>query len=417
MEISRKKMSALLNHSHSGHTNSDSKCSIILDSDLSSNYLRSAISDRRREETYTLIDSLLSIPRGESVHLEFSSLDYMKYRHNLCESVIRMASKDSMGALGVISSLRLYNDTYFMSRVPHNIALCIQHSDFHIKNDRHIIRRLVIENPIYLQYASDEIRGDRLFMMDILQIQGLCIMYASDFLKDDHGVGLVAVTNCPFSVVYLSEALKNRPDIQSIGSCLGYGVSRDKITKNNKLSRFIRKKMSGLPIRAESGIGNPKILLETIQYSSEEARNDFEIMMKVVSMDGTALQFASRNLKSDTRLVSRAMDNNPMSIQFASYEILDNKEFMMEKLEIFDGIICFVSDRLKDDKDIIRTALSKDKHALCHASDRLRDDDEFAISMVSENGKYLQYFSDRLKKNLDMIILAVRTYPKAISLR
>ena len=66
----------------------------------------------------------------------------------------------------------------------------------------------------------------------------------------------------------------------------------------------------------------------TLEFASEELRNDKEIVLKAVQNRGSALQYASDELKNDREIVLEAIKFDKEAIQYASEEMKNDPEIV-----------------------------------------------------------------------------------------
>jgi hypothetical protein len=66
----------------------------------------------------------------------------------------------------------------------------------------------------------------------------------------------------------------------------------------------------------------------SLQFGSEEQKNDKEIVKVALKENGDSLQFASRELRNDKNIVLKAARQKSSSIRFASPRLKNNKEFV-----------------------------------------------------------------------------------------
>eukprot|EP01047_Picozoa_sp_COSAG01_P030861 COSAG01_NODE_2166_length_8254_cov_9.294421_2_plen_586_part_00 len=127
---------------------------------------------------------------------------------------------------------------------------------------------------------------------------------------------------------------------------------------------------------------------KVVQCMATDLRNDQDIMMEAVSIDGNLLQLAARDRCADKSIVMAAIAKTPLALEHA--------------LE------------LRADRDVVTTAVVRDGNAVQYAADELRDNRDIILTAVRQNPFALQYAADELRANRDIILTAVRQNPLAL---
>jgi len=125
---------------------------------------------------------------------------------------------------------------------------------------------------------------------------------------------------------------------------------------------------------------------KALAYASDELRDDYNIVLKAVRINGMALEFASKRLQGDRDIVIAALST------FASTSLR------------------FVSPELRSDRDIVMRAVSYYGENLRYASPELKNDYEIVVAAIepATNGNAILYASDNLMKDKRLLIRAIR---------
>ena len=100
-----------------------------------------------------------------------------------------------------------------------------------------------------------------------------------------------------------------------------------------------------------------------LDFASKELRNDREVVLSAVKLDGRYLSDASEKLQDDTELVSIAVAQNGEALRYASDRLRNNKKVVLTAIKntySFVPIdylpigIDYMSKRLKKDPQIKR---------------------------------------------------------------
>jgi predicted methyltransferase len=132
--------------------------------------------------------------------------------------------------------------------------------------------------------------------------------------------------------------------------------------------------------------------LVALRRASEELRNDKDIVLAAVKVEGFALQFASETLRNDKDVVLAAVKEHPDAFQFASETLRNNKGVVIAAVKQNGFVLQFASETLRNDKDVVLAAVKEHGFALQFASEALRNDIFFIHKLVIEgchNGLFL----------------------------
>lgn len=117
-------------------------------------------------------------------------------------------------------------------------------------------------------------------------------------------------------------------------------------------------------------------------------RDDKEIALEAVTMDGMLLEFVSEALKNDDEIVTKALRSNPLALKYAGSKYKDNQNLVLKLIARCPEVVKFISPRLKENFLI-------------------------ATEAVKRNGKLLKYFP-KFKNNREMVLEAVKQNGLAI---
>lgn len=167
-------------------------------------------------------------------------------------------------------------------------------------------------------------------------------------------------------------------------------------------------------------------------------QDDFDFVLKHVSLCSNGLRFASNRLKNNKEIVTAAG-----SLEYASDELRDDKEFVFPFIKKNQRQYIYISKKLKEDRDIIIEAVKgyeyvfgcdtpfeirDDKEVVLEAlkfseepftwvSKRLKDDKEVVLQALKFSGSPFAYTSERLKKDDDIWSVMEKYIKKHVSLK
>jgi hypothetical protein len=183
----------------------------------------------------------------------------------------------------------------------------------------------------------------------------------------------------------------------------------------------------------------------TLQYFSDEVRDDMKVVLAYVTADRKALQyasdklkgtrevvvaalngqgsdieaclkFASDDLKKDRDLVRLAVGRTRMNIKHAHVDLLGDITFVTEIMRDFgSGVFQYASDNLRSNKILAIQAVSGDGTMLMYASDTLKNNQDVVLPAVKQNGAALDHASDAMKDIEEIVMAAQKQHPLAIN--
>jgi hypothetical protein len=150
--------------------------------------------------------------------------------------------------------------------------------------------------------------------------------------------------------------------------------------------------------------------------------NDFiELCVRKSSDNGKLVLTRQSNQKvlSNLESASKIIKIKPLSLQYFSDNVKDNKDIVMKAIKTNNRVFEFASDRLKNDREVVDAALSRSYGlALQYASEELRNDKKLVTwSLRLSNGETFQYVGDTLKRDTEFIEKLACKYSKVLQVR
>ena len=100
-------------------------------------------------------------------------------------------------------------------------------------------------------------------------------------------------------------------------------------------------------------------------------------------------------------------------MQYASDRLRDNKEIILEAVKINGWALKYASPRLKDNKEVVMEAIKNDEFAVMFASDRLKNDRDIANECLSRDGMTYSYLGNEITGNSEKEIIKNNPWEKA----
>ena len=285
-----------------------------------------------------------------------------------------------------------------------------------LKEDPQIIKNAVFSNgvPNYecLAYIPKKCKEDKKFIEFFINCNGKNIKFASPELKKDLELTHLALNNNIFAIEFIDQAYRDNEELmlkilnKNI-ICFEYISERLRYDK-----KIIMKCLNQLLINLNFN--------QILQFTSDTNRNDKEIVLPLISINGDDLQYVSNELRRDREIVFTAVKNCPSAYVYADELFFDDKEFLLLSLagehydeENYIDFLENLSNTLQDDKDIVLAAVKKCGTNIKFASERLRNDKDVVMEALKncyyEQDKFMKNdeilrFKKKINKNIDIIL-------------
>jgi hypothetical protein len=128
-----------------------------------------------------------------------------------------------------------------------------------------------------------------------------------------------------------------------------------------------------------------------LQYTSDDLRNNKEIVLIAVAQDGEALQFASDDLRKSKEIVLIAVAQNGLALEFASKELRNDPEIVKIAVKNHGFALRYASKQLKNNKEIVLIAVANFGFALLYASEELTNDPEIFWEAIEQNPNSIKF--------------------------
>lgn len=174
--------------------------------------------------------------------------------------------------------------------------------------------------------------------------------------------------------------------------------------------------------KAVRNLQEHKVEFENID---EDLRNDREVLLAALKVDGHALQYASEELQRDTTIVYAALRETAFALQHVPEDLRRNPEVVLFAVQKNGLALQHADHRLQSDPELVFTALCERATSLTHHQEELRgvikcivskarvlmDDRKFALSAVRAVPPVFEFVSSRLTADEELAFIAVKNNP------
>jgi hypothetical protein len=311
------------------------------------------------------------------------------------------------------------NDKLFILMAVNQSSVYYEKISAQLKYDKEIILNAALSD-LYgfrcLDYIPSEYKNDKEFMKFYIKLNVSNIRFASEELKNNEELINLAIGNKPHYVLeYLPDIYKDneefvKPILNEYTNCFNF-ISPRLQNKKEIIMLCIEK--------LKSCKYNYNNILRLINDTN---KNDKEIVLPLVSMNGCDIQYVSNILALDKDIVYAAIQNDPTSYIHVDESFFNDKDFVLFCLnnnsdgydeENYEYFLEDLNDNFKDDKDIVIASIKKCCKNFSYCSKRLRNDKEVILTAI-DNSYYDFYDNitdqDKIKyikkrtENIDIIL-------------
>lgn len=142
-------------------------------------------------------------------------------------------------------------------------------------------------------------------------------------------------------------------------------------------------------------------------------RDDKQVALEAILMDGMLLEYASEDLKRDEEVVKCAIDSNIFSIRFAGNNIKDSDSIMIDLVSRNGLLLEYASPRIRKQKAICMSAVINDGRAIYYVDDTLKGDRDIVLSSIRQNGSLILMAPKKYLSDKEAVIAAVSQKSKS----
>lgn len=156
-------------------------------------------------------------------------------------------------------------------------------------------------------------------------------------------------------------------------------------------------------------------LHDVFKNASEQLKNNRELVLSLVKLNGRTLKYASNILKNDKEIVWKALKNDLNAFKYISDDLKNDKKIVLFVIKQAGVLYQYVSETLKNDREIALLSMKTYGLSLQYASETFKNDYEIVLTAVSQFGYALVYASDELKNNKSIVLAAISNEPFALN--
>ena len=258
--------------------------------------------------------------------------------------------------------------------------------DESLKSDRAFIWKLIkLKAFNIMKYLNPKFQDDEEIVSYLLEYDYDAMQYASERLKNSRKFALKAMQKQPYSINYL-EVFQDDPEFLEIALKAGYGLKY--ATKEQKINKALVMKVIAINSHA-------------LEYADELLRDDKELVSFAIKSGsyGYELDYASGRLKKDKELVLQAIKKNGGAFRYVDKSLEDDRAFILEAVKVSASILENISDRLKKDKEIALSAIAQDSNIFEYLDSSLKSDKEFILKALTVADSQMKLDAEEASKN------------------
>lgn len=258
-------------------------------------------------------------------------------------------------------------------------------------SDKDSVLKLIKECCISLYHVPPEFKKDREIVLTAVKIAGSNLEFADPSFYDDKEMIMAALmsydTNyVPKLIKIISENMRDDPEIALLA-----------LSKNMYVIEFLPEKYrNNKEFLPKSSLGSL-----VYKHLTKEARDDYDLVVKVVKECGDNLEFVPEKYRDDYDIVLSAVRDNGEVLQYASERLKSDPKIVKAAIREDWSAIYYASDEAKDNPDIMMYAIKKDTQYFKLASERLKNDPKFILEVLKVDVYSLIYASVEIQKELE----------------
>lgn len=231
------------------------------------------------------------------------------------------------------------------------------------------------------------------------------------FYENDLELALIAINRESNVFHFLSDQLKQDFRLQKLAfnfvNCEFYKFNIHELYSKDEIENFCKQDNRFFKFLSDELKSDKEFILKcmeknyhpdiydfnAIQYLSDSIRNDFDVAMKFVMIDGLNLKWLSNELKNNIDIVKEAACQNPESILLASDEIQKNKDKLLIIIDKNPFVLNHLEDKFKNDKSLVLFSLERNYFLYNSLTDEMKNDIDV-----------LNFYQNKRKKNFDDVL-------------
>lgn len=257
-------------------------------------------------------------------------------------------------------------------------------------NDKESVLKLIKETGLPLLYISDDLKTDREVVLSAIKKDGANLEYADSSFYTDKEAVIAAIkspnaNHIPKIIKAIPESMRNDDEVALLA-----------LFRNMYVLEFLPEKY-----RNNKDV-LPKFSVGCLVYKflTPEARDDEELVAKVVKDWGPNLEHVPEKYKDNYDVVLSAVKSDGEALQFASERLKSDVKIVKSAIREYWSAVYYASDVAKDNPDIMKYAGGKETQYFRFASKRLLNDPKFVLEMLKIDTAAVMYASEEMQKEL-----------------
>lgn len=147
----------------------------------------------------------------------------------------------------------------------------------------------------------------------------------------------------------------------------------------------------------------------SLEFASDEIKNDLKKVLAVVQKDGKALRFASEDLRANKEIVLAAVRQHGWAIAYSSKELRGDKDVALEAVKQRPSSIQYIDEQLLGDIDIWKETVKGNGLLLkLKSAEPMLNNRDVITEAVHQNGMALEFASVELRNEFNIVLEAVK---------
>ena len=304
----------------------------------------------------------------------------------------------------------LRNDKLFVLMAVNKFGIYYKNISNELKYDMQIIYNAALNDFNCLEYIPNEYKNNKEFIKKYLSYNGCNIRFASEELKNDDELVNIAISNdysSEYVLKYLNNLYKDNeefiiPILNKYPNCFEY------------ISKRLQNKKEIIMLC----INNLKKLHNNYNYIlyliNDVNKNDKEIVLPLVSMNGRDISYISGNLALDKDIVYAAIKNDPTAYKYIDKSFFNNKEFILLCLgnnygydeENYENFLQYLDDEFRNDEEIVIACMKKCCKNIMYCSKKLCNVKEVILTAINH---CYYIFDDKMNEHVKIRYIKERT--------
>jgi len=140
------------------------------------------------------------------------------------------------------------------------------------------------------------------------------------------------------------------------------------------------------------------------------------VLLEAVKKNGLALNVAGSACKADAEIILAAVeqDSDAFSYTEKSGKMWNERVFVLRLVTMQGSALQHAKTPLNSNKEVVLAAVSNTGIALLYASKDMKQDKDVVLAAVQQDGSSLQYACEDLRKDQEVVLQAIRKTPTAL---